>query len=129
MQLTTFALVVCLVATSAFALADDRPEHYSGEKVETLEGALENLREYSGRLASIVQGDDFGADRLQSVHEITYSLENALERIEKELEQLAETLESVHIASEHGDTDTVSRDTAVFIEKTRVLLQRAPGNS
>ncbi len=126
MHLKALSLFICLITAPGLALADDRPEHYSGETSETLEEALQNLRDYSDELASIVQKDDFDSGRLHSVHEITYTLENALQRLDKELEQLAETLESVHLASERGETDTVAQDSAIFIRKTRLLLQQAP---
>lgn len=126
MRLKNLCLLLCLALSPAISLADDRPEHYSGEKAETLEEALKNLRTYSDKLSDLVQDDAFGSEHLNAVHELTYTLENALETMEEELEQLAETLESVHIASEQGETTTVADDSRVFLEKTQVLLQQVP---
>lgn len=126
MNLKNLLLFTCIAVAPALALADDRPEHYPGEEAATLREALENLHEYSGQLAAIIQDDDFGIERLHAVHEITYTLENALQTLEKELQQLAETLESVHIASERGETNTVVDDSRMFLENTRVLLQQMP---
>lgn len=123
MHLKTLTLSICLLTASGLALSDERVEHYSGEKAETLTEAIANLRDYRQELAAIVEGDDFGSERLHTVHEITYSLENALQTVNSELQKLAETLESVHLASERGETETVARDGAMFIEKTGVLLQ------
>lgn len=126
MRLKNLCLLLCLALSPAISLADERPEHYSGEKAETLEEALENLRTYSDKLATIVQDESFDSEHLNSVHEITYTLENALQTVEEELQQLAETLESVHIASEQGETTTVAEDSRIFLEKTRMLLQQKP---
>ena len=41
------------------------------------------------------------------MHQLTYTLENALGKINQELAKLAETLEAVHVASETGDVGTV----------------------
>ncbi len=126
MNLKDLCVIACITMTPLLSLADDRPGHFSGEKAETLEEALKNLHEYSDKLGAIVHADSFGTDQLHSVHEITYTLENALQTLEEELKRMAETLESVHIASEHGETNTVEEDSMIFLEKTRVLLQRMP---
>ncbi|TCO71771.1 DUF6746 family protein [Chromatocurvus halotolerans] len=126
MRLKHLSLLLCLAISPAISLADDRPDHYSGEKAESLEEALENLRTYSDKLSTLVEDESFDSEHLNAVHELTYTLENALETVEGELQQLAETLESVHVASEQGETTTVAEDSRIFLEKTRVLLQQMP---
>lgn len=126
MRLKNLCIAMCLVASPMVSLADDRPDHYAGEKAETLEEALANLRTYSDKLSDLVEGESVDSDKLYSVHKITYTLENALQTVQDELQALAETLESVHIASERGETTTVAEDSRVFLEKTRILLQQTP---
>jgi len=126
MNFKKLCIFACITMVPLLSFADDRPGHYSGEKAETLQEALKNLHEYSDKLGAIVHADSFGTDQLHSVHEMTYTLENALQTLEKELQQMTETLESVHIASEQGETSTVEEDSMIFLEKTRVLLQRVP---
>lgn len=50
------------------------------------------------------------------------TLENAIARVDKELETMAEQVEAVHIASETGDTETVTRDGRAYLETIRLLL-------
>ena len=117
-------LVHGLVAVSTTALADDGDAHFSGEPAETLEQALANLRDYGAELSTLIGSEGFGTGQLHEVHEMTYTLENALETLRSELSELAETLESVHVASEQGDLETVRRDGDVFTRQVDRLLMK-----
>ncbi|MGY0650704.1 DUF6746 family protein [Luteimonas sp. A537] len=89
------------------AHADERPEHFEGEASATLDQALANFANYNAQLAAVLAEDDMRPEHTAKIHELTYTLENALEKIASELDDLAETLESVHVASERYEVDTV----------------------
>lgn len=101
---------------------DERPEHFKGEPAETLEQALANFREYNDKLAEVLARDELTAKDLYEVHQLTYTLENALERIRDEYEGLAETLEEVHIASEHNDNETVKSRGQAYLDAADKLV-------
>lgn len=98
------------------ALAEQRPDHFEGKPAETLDEAVSNFREYNNRLAALVNKGALSAQDLHRVHEITYTLENALEKIREELAELAEVLEEVHVASEMADADSVRSRGRIYLE-------------
>ena len=95
------------------AFADDEYDHYKGEPSKTLEQAVANFSEYNNRLEQVLAGD----------LTLTYTLENALGKLDHELEDIAERLEKVHKASEHAAPDTVKEQGAVYLEKSRSIIR------
>lgn len=116
---SAFSLLV-----AAPALADDRVDHFEGKPAETLEQAVRHLSEYSKQLESLVEGDLSNAD-MGEIHQITYTLENALAKLDTDLNELAETLEEVHIASETADKETVKQSGKAYLEVIETLKQLA----
>ena len=112
-----------LLPLAAPALADDRPDHFKGQPAQSLEQALTNLSEYNAKLQGILAQEQLSAKDSHQVHELTYTLENALERIDDELEELAETLEALHVASETAELDKVRALGATYLDKARPIVQ------
>lgn len=113
------------VMFSGTALASDdgdRIEHFEGKPARTVTEALENFREANHRLAEIVAMDDPDTRAVYEVHQLTYTLENALEKIRDELEDLADVLEEVHLASERNDGETVKLRGSVYIDSAQQIL-------
>ncbi|MFP4208137.1 MAG: DUF6746 family protein [Wenzhouxiangella sp.] len=100
-------LLVLMVPMPAMAHDEDRVDHFEGEPARTLQEALANFREANARLGEIVSQDNPDTEAVFEVHQLTYTLENALEKIRDEMEDLAEVLEEVHLASERNDGETV----------------------
>lgn len=98
------------------------PRHFAGKSAESWDQAIVHLREGKVTLAELVGREPLGPEDLHRVHELTYTLENAVERMRGELATLAETLEEVHIASETGDTATVARQGRRFIADLGVVV-------
>lgn len=121
-SITTWALLGAL-ALATPVLADERPDHFEGEPSPTLEAALANLAEYNARLATLVDQDNLSAGELHQVHELTYTLENALERLDSERARLAELLEEVHQASERADVDTVKASGRAYLDGSAPLTR------
>lgn len=95
-----------LVAAAPLTHAD-RVAHFKGEAAPTLEVALANLAKHNAHLAELIQQETLDPQSMHAVHQLTYTLENALETLRNELAAAAETLEAVHVASETSDPDTV----------------------
>ena len=118
-----FAGALLALSLSATAAADERPDHYKGERSDTLEQAMANLVEYNGRLEAILAKDELGPEDTAKIHELTYTLENALARIESEVEALEETLEEVHVASERYEVDTVRTQGRKYLDNAAKLTK------
>lgn len=122
------SLLIPALGLLCFATAvqadDDRPEHFEGKRAQTLEQALENLREYNAKLSAIVERDELTDSEMAEVHRLSYTLENALERIEDEVDELAEVLEEVHVASEEMDRDTVRERAPAYLAGSESLYTR-----
>lgn len=112
--------VTAVLATSGGALADE-VDHYEAQPSRTLEEAMSNLAEYNDRLNEIMEKDELSADDLDAIHQLTYTLENALARIDTELEGMAVNLEEVHLASERLDRETLREHGPRYLRKARML--------
>ncbi len=102
-KIAFFASLSMLIAQSA--LADDRPDHFEGQSADTLEQARANLAEANREIAAILAQDEISMTDMARIHELTYTLENALERIDEEYDELEDQLEALHLASEGADIE------------------------
>jgi len=114
-------IVVLAGACTAQAQDAGRIDHFDGEPAETLDEALANFTEYNRRLAAMLESESLDAGDLQQIHRLSYTLENALERIDVEIDALAATLEALHLASEQADFDATERSGRQYLETARKL--------
>ncbi len=118
-------LLIPLLSWSLAGHADvPRVDHYEGLAAESLEEAFAHLAEYNKRLAAIVDGDVLAPTDLNAIHQLTYTLENALERIRTEVVAIAEALEDVHVASESADAVRTRELAEAYLEAVSLLLRR-----
>jgi len=113
-------LVAAALMFSLPALAEDY-EHYEGEPAETLEQAVTNFSKYNNKLDKMLAGE-LTPEAMNEIHQLTYTLENALGKLNEEFADLAERLELVHKASEHADPETVKFEGSVYLEKSRKVI-------
>lgn len=113
------ALVLGLGLSTA-ALADERIEHFKGKPAKTLDQAVENFVQYNHRLEMVLAQEATDA-RLVEIHELTYTLENALEKLNAEMAALADTLEEVHVASETYDREALAEAAERYLEVVESL--------
>jgi hypothetical protein len=99
----TLALLLLLIVQSA--IADERPDHFEGQASDTLEEAIANFAEANQEVAAILGQDEISMTDMARIHELTYTLENALERIDEDYDRLEEQLEALHLASEGADIE------------------------
>lgn len=117
-----FILFLVITTLSIPALADDRIEHFEGEPSETLEEAVKNFSEYNKKLAFILEKDGLTNQDIVEVHQLTYTLENALAKINDEMEELAETLEELHLASEKADGEKVKNKGTSYLNTAQTVI-------
>jgi len=79
------------------------------------------VAEYNDRLGAIMEKDEVTPDDLDAIHQLTYTLENALARIDTEVEGMAVNLEEVHLASERLDRETLREHGPRYLRKARML--------
>lgn len=118
-HMTQGLMLVLAGCFSLTSLASERPDHFAGEPAETIEQALTNFSEYNARLATLLEQDELTMADLAQIHQLTYTLENALERIDDDLEALAETLETLHLSSETADIEAARRNAEAYLNDAR----------
>ena len=106
---------------AALAFADDDYEHYKGEPSKTLEQAVANLSEYNNRLEKVLAGE-LTPEAMNEVHQLTYTLENALQKINEEAADLTDILEEVHLASESNQPAVVKERGEAYLAVSRTLI-------
>jgi len=118
---TRFIATVVISILGAPVLAE-APEHFEGEPAETLEQALANLSEFNRKLETLLDSD-LDSRTLHEIHKLTYTLENAVDRLETELDEIARMLEFVHVAAEQADRRVVREQGAAYLEKSRTIIR------
>ncbi|WP_090334281.1 DUF6746 family protein [Nitrosomonas sp. Nm51] len=103
--------------------AEEKQEHFKGKPSETIEQAVSNFSEYNRKLSSILNQDTLSPRDMQQVHELTYTLENALEKINSTLSTLSDTLEAVHVSSETGDADAMQTEGMRYLDTARQIIE------
>ncbi len=110
MKTILITLALFLTVTGGLAaeeLSPDGRPHFEGKEVDSLEEAFHQFEEGNEKLEKYLEGDSIESADLAHIHKLTYSLENAISKMQDALGTLATTLEDVHLASERGDQDVV----------------------
>lgn len=126
-MLSTFRNRLIVAALSAsfmpLAQASDEPKHFKGVPSDTLQQAVDNLKAYAPKLAEILNKDTITPADMGEIHQLTYTLENAVIRLDEHIDHMEESLEDVHQASEKAQYDTVKTQGNRFLEKTDEMLK------
>jgi|SRR5690554_4033873 len=118
------ALSAAFVTAPALASDDDkRPDHFKGQPSENLDQALDNLREYNEKLADVMNGE-LTPQKMAEIHQLTYTLEVALQRLDDEVDHLQDVLEDVHKGSEHMDFDKVTKNAKQYLETSGKIVKK-----
>jgi len=118
-----------LVAVGILALggalavtAQEAVDHYEAKPSETLEEAVANFSEYNGLLADVLAKEELTGSDMERVHELTYTLEVALAKINATMEDLPATLESLHLASEAHNPAEVRGVGGAYLEVAQTVV-------
>lgn len=122
MKILPYITVTAALLTAAFSQADEEYNHFPAIESATTSEALCHLFQYNQKLTDLVSKDEMSAQDMVKVHELTYTLENALARLTQSLKTTAENLETVHKASERLDIDVVKNTGRVYLDATAELL-------
>ena len=103
--------------------SDHGVKHFKGVPSETYEQAVANLAEHNSKLTAIVAKESLTPKDMADIHQLTYTLENAIERIKEHLDMTAETLEDVHQASEKAQYDIARDQGRIYLEQSGVFVK------
>ena len=103
--------------------SDHGAQHFKGVPSHTYEQAVANLAEYNPKLAAMVNKETLTPKDMADIHQLTYTLENAIQRIKTYLETTAETLEGVHQACEKAQYDTARDQGRLYLEQSGLLIK------
>lgn len=117
------ACVSALLMISS-AQADDDYDHFPSLQAPDLRTALCNLRSYNKKLSEITSKTELSAVDMVKVHELTYTLENAIIQMQKDLVTIAANLEEVHLASERLDQKAIGEFGSKYFRDTQILLAK-----
>lgn len=121
MKFVYWAVVVAVLGAHP-AIADGTADHYEGAPAETLAQAVTNLSEYNGRMARILAQDNMSGADMEEIHQLTYTLEVALAKLNAEAAALADTLERVHLASEGNDVAALRSVATAYLDTARQIV-------
>jgi len=123
MKLIAVAAAAALgLAASIAPVTADEVDHYKAKPSETLEQAVKNFTEYNQRLAKILEKDDLTIDDMERIHQLTYTLEVALAKINEEMSGLPATLERLHLSSEAHNTAEARGVGDVYLEIAQTVV-------
>ncbi|WP_258806740.1 DUF6746 family protein [Pseudidiomarina sp. CB1] len=126
LKLTVLALttVIGLHAPALQADEEQRYEHFKGQPAKNLDQALFNLANFNAKLEQIMAKGELTANDMATIHQLSYTLENALQRLDEEVDTMQEVLEEVHLASESMDFETVQKQGKVYLESTGKIVKK-----
>ncbi|WP_258240427.1 DUF6746 family protein [Pseudidiomarina homiensis] len=126
LKLTVLALTAAIGLHAPTLQADEeqRYEHFKGQPAKNLDQALFNLANFNAKLEQIMAKDELTANDMATIHQLSYTLENALQRLDEEVDTMQEVLEEVHLASESMDFETVQKQGKVYLESTGKIVKK-----
>jgi len=113
-------IISCMFSIGSVCTADDDYEHSEGLRAETLQQALQNYDLYNKKLSEKL-AHELTPEAMHEIHMLSYTLENALEKIEEVIEQHQEDLEEIHEASEHMNAEKVTKFGNKYLETSSTL--------
>ncbi len=116
MKFLPVVLALTLLPVSIAFADEKRPDHFEGEPSPTLDAALENLSVYNAKLQAILNKAELTATDMAEVHQLTYTIEVALERLDDEVDMMQEQVETVHVSSERMEFDQVQETGTNYLE-------------
>jgi hypothetical protein len=103
-------VATCLgLSFTSFASDNKKYSHFPAKKSPDAETALCNIVNYNKVLTQLTQKEELSVEDMVKIHELTYTLENALGKLLEDLAKAVVDLEEVHLASENLDTDAIKK--------------------
>ncbi|WP_083004211.1 DUF6746 family protein [Halomonas sp. GT] len=124
MKRTASLLLVGLISSGSLVASDsERLDHFEGKSSDSLEQAFTNLNEGNQKLAELLSQDEITDAQMGEIHMLTYTLENALQKVGEEVDTMAVLLEEVHLGSETLDHERVTSNGERYLEASSLLIE------
>ena len=120
-NLTALMLATSLMSLSQIAFSETA-KHFEGKSLESIEEALEVFKEYNEQFEAKLN-TALDPLALHEIHEMSYTMENALGYIANTINTIAEDLESVHKASEHANPERVKEKGSEYLKLSRTVIK------
>ncbi|RUO71527.1 hypothetical protein CWI79_01790 [Pseudidiomarina salinarum] len=117
-------MVAASFSAAAAPLSEERPDHFEGKSSETLEQAMSNLAEYNAKLHAMLANGDLTPKQMGEIHQLTYTLEEALAKLKDEVETMQEQVETVHLGSEKMSYDDVKETGKAYLDKAAKIVNQ-----
>jgi len=124
--LLTAAVLTFSAAQPQLARASDeaKVDHYEAKEFSNAKDALTGLVSTSKAMASVAAEKELDGTKMEKIHQISYTTENAVAKLGAG-EKLAAALEEVHLASEeHDPVDLKNKFIAYQAELNSYLAQK-----
>lgn len=113
-----------LLLTSFAGNAEEKYNHFPSLNAETTSDALCNLTVYNERLKELVNRKSLTPEDMVKVHELTYTLENAVIKLKENIATIAVDLEKVHKGSEHLDQEKIKKSGEKYLAATSLIIEK-----
>ncbi len=122
-------LIILITGSAIFfnadiAKAEEKYTHFPSLDAPTTSIALCNLVAFNEKLQVIAEKKELTPEDMVKVHEITYTLENAIIKLQKDLDTISVDLEKVHKASEQLDQATIKYSGDKYLGATGLFLAK-----
>lgn len=115
-----FVFILTALAPNLLANEQQRIDHFKGKEAATLAAAMQNFKQGNQRLAALLDGG-INPKNAAEIHQLTYTLEVALAKIKAEVNDLANVLEEVHLASETYDKPRLLKNAETYLKTAKDL--------
>ena len=108
--------------TSISTVASEDGNHFPSLDAPNTTVAVCNLNNYNEKLKTILAKSELSDLDMLKVHELTYTLENAVIRLQKDLENIAVDLEKAHKGSEALKQDVIKQSGTDYLNALNMIL-------
>lgn len=119
-----FTLASLMVVVSSFSVQAADVDHFKGAASPDLQSALCNLQKFDKKMAKLVGKKKMEMEDLAEIHELTYTLEVAVQRVQSEMNVVAEELEKAHKGSEVLAEAKVKKAAKEYLDRTKLLTSK-----
>lgn len=109
-------LVAAMLGLTGQGHAEESVDHYAADAPGSFAEAVEQFTRHNAKISEILERKPLTVADMEEIHEITYTLEVALARINADMAALPSALEDVHLASEGDDPDRLRALSGVYLD-------------
>lgn len=106
------------------ANAEEKYSHFQPIKPHDTQTAFCNIQTYNEKITAITSKTNLTTQDMVKIHELTYTLENAVNFLKVTLENASTDLEEIHQASEKLDQKTIKLSGQKYLATTSLLLNK-----